>query len=109
LNKLKNNTIGLSALGLSSEDLKQQEILLKNRSINSLNSPLPKKPKSEYEKAFADLGVKAPIAATTNFSPQVNVNMGGVTIKNEVDLEKVAELSKQKIIKNLMNHVQTTK
>ena len=109
LNKLKNNTIGLSALGLSSEDLKQQEILLKNRSINSLNSPLPKKPKSQYEKAFADLGVKAPIAATTNFSPQVNVNMGGVTIKNEVDLEKVAELSKQKIIKNLMNHVQTTK
>ena len=109
LNKLKNNTIGLSALGLSSEDLKQQEILLKNRTINSLTSPLPKKPKSQYEKAFADLGVKAPIAATTNFSPQVNVNMGGVTIKNEVDLEKVAELSKQKIIKNLMNHVQTTK
>ena len=236
LNKLKNNTIGLSALGLSSEDLKQQEILLKNRSINSLNSPLPKKPKSEYEKAFADLGVKAPIAATTNFSPRVNVeidrnkileskkeniptispiinlkndkdkfvkdkalnlpikdisnkkeepkkeiikiatpsydkltsklisafeeqrkntktvvenknlnyiakpsekikvpevkkgnndikvppqnvtfspqinlNMGGVVIKNEVDVEKVAELSKQKIIKNLMNHVQTTK
>ena len=30
-------------------------------------------------------------------------------IKNEVDVEKVAELSKQKIIKNLMNHVQTTK
>ena len=109
LNKLKNNTIGLSALGLSPEDLKQQEILLKNRSINSLNSPLPKKPKSEYEKAFADFGVKAPIAATTNFSPQVNVNMGGVVIKNEVDVEKVAELSKQKIIKNLMNHVQTTK
>ena len=236
LNKLKNNTIGLSALGLSPEDLKQQEILLKNRSINSLNSPLPKKPKSEYEKAFADLGVKAPIAATTNFSPranveidrnkileskkeniptispiinlkndkdkfvkdkalnlpikdisnkkeepkkeiikiatpsydrltsklisvieeqrkniktvvenknlnyiakpsekikvpevkkgnndikvppqnvtfspQINLNMGGVVIKNEVDVEKVAELSKQKIIKNLMNHVQTTK
>ena len=236
LNKLKNNTIGLSALGLSSEDLKQQEILLKNRSINSLNSPLPKNSKTEYEKAFADLGVKAPIAATTNFSPQVNVeidrnkileskkediptispiinlkndkdkfvnnkilnpqvkdvsnkkeepkkeiikiatpsydkltsklisafeeqrkntktvvenknlnyiakpsekikvpevkkgnndikvppqnvtfspqinlNMGGVVIKNEVDVEKVAELSKQKIIKNLMNHVQTTK
>jgi hypothetical protein len=109
LNRLKNNTIGLTALGLSPEDLKRQEILLKNRSINSLNSPLPKKPKSEYEKAFADLGVKVPIAATTNFSPQVNVNMGGVVIKNEVDVEKVAELSKQKIIKNLMNHVQTTK
>lgn len=108
LNKLKNNTIGLSALGLTPEDLKQQEILLKNRSINSLNSPLPKKPKSEYEKAFADLGVKAPIAATTNFSPQVNVNMGGVVIKNEADLEKTAEMSKQKIMAELKNYVQIT-
>ena len=108
LNKLKNNTIGLSALGLSSEDLKQQEILLKNRSINSLNSPLPKKPKNEYEKAFTDLGVKAPIASTTNFSPQVNVNMGGVTIKNEADLEKTAEMSKQKIMAELKNYVQIT-
>ena len=88
LNKLKNNTIGLSALGLSSEDLKQQEILLKNRSINSLNSPLPKKPKSEYEKAFADLGVKAPIAATTNFSPRVNV---------EIDRNKILESKKEDI------------
>ena len=108
LNKLKNNTIGLSALGLTPEDLKQQEILLKNRSINSLNSPLPKKSKSEYEKAFADLGVKAPIAATTNFSPQVNVNMGGVVIKNEADLEKTAEISKQKIMAELKNYVQIT-
>ena len=108
LNKLKNNTIGLSALGLTPEDLKQQEILLKNRSINSLNSSLPKKPKSEYEKAFADLGVKAPVAATTNFSPQVNVNMGGVTIKNEADLEKTAEMSKQKIMAELKNYVQIT-
>ena len=108
LNKLKNNSIGLSALGLTPEDLKQQEILLKNRSINSLNSPIPKKPKNEYEKAFADLGVKAPIAATTNFSPQVNVNMGGVTIKNESDLEKTAEMSKQKIMAELKNYVQIT-
>ena len=108
LNKLKNNSIGLSALGLTPEDLIQQEILLKNRSINSLNSPIPKKPKNEYEKAFADLGVKAPIAATTNFSPQVNVNMGGVTIKNEADLEKTAEMSKQKIMAELKNYVQIT-
>ena len=108
LNKLKNNTIGLSALGLTPEDLKQQEILLKNRSINSLNSSLSKKPKNEYEKAFTDLGVKAPIAATTNFSPQVNVNMGGVTIKNEADLEKTAEMSKQKIMAELKNYVQIT-
>ena len=109
LNRLKNNTIGLSALGLTPEDLKRQETLIKNKSVNSLNSPIPKKPKSEYEKTFESLGVKAPIASTTNFSPQVNINMGGVVIKNEVDVEKVAELSKQKIIKNLMNHVQTTK
>jgi len=34
--------------------------------------------------------------------------MGGVVIKNEADVEKVAELSKQKIIKNLMTYVQTT-
>ena len=108
LNKLKNNTIGLSALGLSLEDLKQQEILLKNKSINSLNSPLPKKPKTEYEKAFADLGVKAPVASTTNFSPQVNINMGGVVIKNEADLEKTAEMSKQKIMAELKNYVQIT-
>lgn len=52
--------------------------------------------------------IKVPPQNVT-FSPQVNVNMGGVVIKNEVDVEKVAELSKQKIIKNLMNHVQTTK
>ena len=108
LNKLKNNTIGLSALGLSPEDLKRQETLIKNKSVNSLNSPIPKKPKSEYEKAFADLGVKAPVASTTNFSPQVNINMGGVVIKNEADLEKVAELSKQKIMAELKNYVQIT-
>lgn len=108
LNRLKNNTIGLSALGLTPEDLKRQETLIKNKSVNSLNSPIPKKPKSEYEKSFENLGFKAPIASTTNFSPQVNVNMGGVVIKNEADVEKVAELSKQKIIKNLMTYVQTT-
>ena len=88
LNKLKNNTIGLRALGLSSEDLKQQEILLKNRSINSLNSPLPKKPKSEYEKSFENLGFKAPIASTTNFSPQVNI---------ETDKNKILETKKEDI------------
>ncbi len=88
LNKLKNNTIGLSALGLSSEDLKRQETLIKNKTVNSLNSPIPKKPKSEYEKAFADLGVKAPIAATTNFSPRVNV---------EIDRNKILESKKENI------------
>ena len=104
---------------LSPQDLAKEQVIQQNKTIDSLNKPipiekpLPKKPKSEYEKAFADLGVKAPIASTTNFSPQVNVNMGGVTIKNEADLETLSEMTKRKIkeeiIKNLKNHVQTTK
>ena len=108
LNKLKNNNIGLSALGLTPEDLEQRESLIINKRINSLNSSIPKKPKSEYEKSFENLGFKAPIASTTNFSPQVNVNMGGVVIKNEADLEKTAEMSKQKIMAELKNYVQIT-
>lgn len=99
---------------LSPQDLAKEQVVQQNKTIDSLNKPipigkpLPKKPKSEYEKAFADLGVKAPIASTTNFSPQVNVNMGGVTIKNEADLEKTAEMSKQKIMAELKNYVQIT-
>nr|DAQ93368.1 MAG TPA: minor tail protein [Caudoviricetes sp.] len=100
---------------LSPQDLAKEQVVQQNKTVESLNKPippigkpLPKKPKSEYEKAFADLGVKAPIAATTNFSPQVNVNMGGVVIKNEADLEKTAEMSKQKIMAELKNYVQIT-
>ena len=88
LNKLKNNNIGLSALGLTPEDLEQRESLIINKGVNSLNSSTPKKPKSEYEKAFADLGVKAPIASTTNFSPRVNV---------EIDKNKILETKKEDI------------
>lgn len=99
---------------LSPQDLAKEQVVQQNKTVESLNKPipigkpLPKKPKSEYEKAFADLGVKAPIASTTNFSPQVNVNMGGVVIKNEADLEKTAEMSKQKIMAELKNYVQIT-
>ena len=99
---------------LSPQDLAKEQIVQQNKTVDSLNKPipigkpLPKKPKTEYEKAFADLGVKAPIASTTNFSPQVNVNMGGVVIKNEADLEKTAEMSKQKIMAELKNYVQIT-
>lgn len=99
---------------LSPQDLAKEQVVQQNKTVDSLNKPipigkpLPKKPKTEYEKAFADLGVKAPIAATTNFSPQVNVNMGGVVIKNEADLEKTAEMSKQKIMAELKNYVQIT-
>ena len=35
--------------------------------------------------------------------------MGGITIKNEVDIEKTAEMAKQKIEKELRNYVQITK
>ena len=99
---------------LSPQDLAKEQVVQQNKTVESLNKPipigkpLPKKPKSEYEKAFADLGVKPPIASTTNFSPQVNVNMGGVVIKNEADLEKTAEMSKQKIMAELKNYVQIT-
>ena len=88
LNKLKNNNIGLSALGLTPEDLEQRESLIINKRINSLNSSIPKKPKSEYEKSFENLGFKAPIASTTNFSPEVNI---------ETDKNKILESKKEDI------------
>lgn len=99
---------------LSPQDLAKEQVVQQNKTVESLNKPipigkpLPKKPKSEYEKSFENLGFKAPIASTTNFSPQVNVNMGGVVIKNEADLEKTAEISKQKIMAELKNYVQIT-
>ena len=99
---------------LSPQDLAKEQVVQQNKTVESLNKPipigkpLPKKPKSEYEQSFEKLGFKAPIASTTNFSPQVNVNMGGVVIKNEADLEKTAEMSKQKIMAELKNYVQIT-
>ena len=90
------------------------------------------KSKSDLEKVSEKLGLKAPTIPNymlkpsvpeskksnndikvppqnVTFSPQVNVNMGGVTIRNEVDIEKTAEMSKQKIIAELKNYVQVTK
>lgn len=71
---------------------------------------MPEKQKTELEKVSDKLGLKAPVSPlSTTFSPQVNVNMGGVVIKNEADIEKTAEMSKQKIIAELKNYVQVTK
>lgn len=67
----------------------------------------PERQKSDLEKVRDEIGLKTPVATT--FSPQVNVNMGGVVIKNEADIEKTAEISKQKIIAELKNYVQITK
>ena len=207
---LKKDPISLKVLGLSPEDLKKEELLMKNKTVESLNTPpiisssTPKREKSDLEKVSDKLGLKTPTfspmidikndkekketlsnnrnnvpskkeepkkeiikTVTTNydrftaklisvieeqrknnkivvesknpnyivkpsekikvpedkknnndikippqnvtFSPQVNVNMGGVVIKNEVDIEKTAEMSKQKIIAELRNFVQITK
>ena len=70
----------------------------------------PERQKSDLEKVSDKLGLKAPVSPlSTTFSPQVNVNMGGVVIRNEADIEKTAELSKQKIIKELNTFIQITK
>ena len=89
---------------------------MKNKTVESLNTPpiisssTPKRKKSDLEKVSDKLGLKAPVSPlSTTFSPQVNVNMGGVTIRNEADIEKTAEMSKQKIIAELKNYVQITK
>ena len=113
---LKKDPISLKVLGLSPEDLKKEELLMKNKTVESLNKPilpgkpLPEKQKTDLEKVSDKLGLKAPVSPlSTTFSPQVNVNMGGVVIKNEADIEKTAEMSKQKIIAELKNYVQITK
>lgn len=101
---------------LSPEELAKEQIIQKNKTVNSLNKPilldkpLPERQKSDLEKVSDKLGLKTPVSPlSTTFSPQVNVNMGGVTIKNEADIEKTAEMSKQKIIAELRNFVQITK
>ena len=113
---LKKDPISLKVLGLSPEDLKKEKLLMKNKTVESLNTPpiisssTPKREKSDLEKVSDKLGLKAPVSPlSTTFSPQVNVNMGGVVIKNEADIEKTAEMSKQKIIAELRNFVQITK
>ena len=101
---------------LSPEELAKEQIIQKNKTVNSLNKPilldkpLPERQKSDLEKVSDKLGLKTPVSPlSTTFSPQVNVNMGGVTIKNEADIEKTAEMSKQKIMAELRNFVQITK
>ena len=101
---------------LTPEELSKEQTIQKNKTVNSLNKPLgtvnisPNREKTELEKASDKLGLKAPVSPlSTTFSPQVNVNMGGVVIKNEADIEKTAEMSKQKIMAELRNFVQITK
>ena len=101
---------------LSPEELSKEQTIQKNKTVNSLNRPLgtinisQNKEKTDLEKVSDKLGLKAPVSPlSTTFSPQVNVNMGGVTIRNEADVEKTAEMSKQKIIAELKNYVQVTK
>lgn len=88
------------------EQRKNTKTVVENKNLNYIAKPSEKIKVPEVKKGNND--IKVPPQNVT-FSPQINLNMGGVVIKNEVDVEKVAELSKQKIIKNLMNHVQTTK
>jgi len=210
IEKLKKDPISLKILDLSPEDLKKENLLMKNKTVESLNKPilpdkpLPERQKSDLEKVSDKLGLKTPTFSpmidikndrekketllnnrnnvpskkeeskkekielvnpnydrftaklisvieeqrknnkivvesknqnyivkpsekikvpedkknnndikippqNVTFSPQVNVNMGGVVIKNEVDIEKTAEMSKQKIIAELRNFVQVTK
>ena len=101
---------------LTPEELSKEQTIQKNKTVESLNKPiligkpLPEKQKTDLEKVSDKLGLKAPVSPlSTTFSPQVNVNMGGVVIKNEADIEKTAEMSKQKIMAELRNFVQITK
>ena len=101
---------------LTPEELSKEQTIQKNKTVNSLNRPLgtinisQNKEKTDLEKVSDKLGLKAPISPlSSTFSPQVNVNMGGVVIKNEADIEKTAEMSKQKIMAELRNFVQITK
>lgn len=101
---------------LSPEELSKEQTILRNKTVNSLNKPLgtinisQNGEKTNLGKVSDQLGLKAPTSPlSTTFSPQVNVNMGGVVIRNEADVEKTAELSKQKIIKELSTFIQITK
>ena len=123
---------------LNPEELPKEQTVLRNKTANSLNKPLgtinisKNGEKTNLEKVSDKLGLKAPTIPNymlkpsvpeskksnndikvppqnVTFSPQVNVNMGGITIRNETDIEKTAEMSKQKIIAELKNYVQITK
>lgn len=87
------------------EQRKNVKTVVENKTLNYIAKPYEKIRVPEVKKGNND--IKVPPQNVT-FSPQINLNMGGVVIKNEADVEKVAELSKQKIMKNLMTYVQTT-
>jgi len=87
------------------EQRKNVKTVVENKTLNYIAKPSEKIRVPEVKQGNND--IKVPPQNVT-FSPQINLNMGGVVIKNEADVEKVAELSKQKIIKNLMTYVQTT-
>ena len=88
------------------EQRKNNKIVVESKNQNYIIKPSEKIKVPEDKKNNND--IKIPPQNVT-FSPQVNVNMGGVVIKNEVDIEKTAEMSKQKIIAELRNFVQITK
>ena len=88
------------------EQRKNTKTVVENKNLNYIVKPSEKIKVPEDKKNNND--IKIPPQNVT-FSPQVNVNMGGVVIKNEVDIEKTAEMSKQKIIAELRNFVQITK
>ena len=87
------------------EQRKNVKTVVENKTLNYIAKPSEKIKVPEVKQGNND--IKVPPQNVT-FSPQINLNMGGVVIKNEADVEKVAELSKQKIMKNLMTYVQTT-
>ncbi|WP_261788509.1 phage tail tape measure protein [Fusobacterium polymorphum] len=88
------------------EQRKNNKIVVESKNPNYIVKPSEKIKVPEDKKNNND--IKIPPQNVT-FSPQVNVNMGGVVIKNEVDIEKTAEMTKQKIIAELRNFVQVTK
>ena len=88
------------------EQRKSTKTVVENKNLNYIVKPSEKIKVPEDKKNNKD--IKVPPQNVT-FSPQVNVNMGGITIKNEVDIEKTAEMAKQKIEKELRNYVQITK
>ena len=89
---LKKNPISLKVLGLSPEDLEQEKLLVKNKTVESLNAlkATPKREKNDFEKVSEKLGYNISASPlSTTFSPQINLNMGGITINNEVDKKKM--------------------
>ena len=88
------------------EQRKNTKTVVENKNLNYVVKPSEKIKVPEAKKNNND--IKVPPQNVT-FSPQVNVNMGGVVIKNEADIEKTAEMAKQKIEKELRNYVQITK